>query len=101
RRVCWPVRAGRKGGSRATTTFSHLYYWMMRRVVGLSAMPPTGADFFLLDRVVIQAARQIKERNASLFALLTWMGFRQDSITYDKQSRLHGSSSWTLIKKLR
>jgi len=99
--VVWAVRAERKGESRATTTFSQLYYWMMRRVVGLTAMPPTGADFFLLDRVVIEAARGIKERNASLFALLTWMGFRHSSITYEKQSRLHGSSSWTLRKKIR
>jgi dolichol-phosphate mannosyltransferase len=99
--VVWAVRAERKGESRATTTFSQLYYWMMRRVVGLTAMPPTGADFFLLDRVVIEAARQIKERNASLFALLTWMGFRHASIAYEKQSRLHGASSWTLRKKIR
>jgi glycosyltransferase involved in cell wall biosynthesis len=99
--IVWAVRALRKGESRATMTFSNLYYWMMRRVVGLSAMPPTGADFFLLDRVVIQAARQIKERNASLFALLTWMGFRHSSMTYEKRSRLHGSTSWTPKKKLR
>jgi dolichol-phosphate mannosyltransferase len=99
--IVWAVRAEREGESRATVSFSKLYYWMMRSVVGLSAMPATGADFFLLDRVVIQAARQIKERNASLFALLTWMGFRSSAMTYDKQARLHGSSSWTLRKKLK
>lgn len=99
--IVWAVRGKREGESDATLNFSIVYYWMMRKVVGLSSMPPTGADFFLLDRVVIDAARQIKERNASLFALLTWMGFRQSSMMYDKQARLHGSSSWTLRKKLR
>jgi dolichol-phosphate mannosyltransferase len=99
--IVWAVRALREGESKAMLRFSNLYYWMMRRVVGLSAMPATGADFFLVDRIVIQAARQIKERNASLFALLTWMGFRSSAIVYDKQARLHGSTGWTLRKKLR
>jgi dolichol-phosphate mannosyltransferase len=99
--IVWAVRSSRQGEALSTLTFAKLYYWMMRRVVGLSAMPATGADFFLLDRVVIEAARTVKERNASLFALLTWMGFRSTSIEYDKPARLHGSSSWTLRKKLR
>jgi polyisoprenyl-phosphate glycosyltransferase len=99
--IVWAVRASREGEAVSTLTFAKLYYWMMRHVVGLSAMPAMGADFFLLDRVVIDAARGIKERNASLFALLTWMGFRSSSIQYDKQARLHGSTSWTVRKKLR
>jgi polyisoprenyl-phosphate glycosyltransferase len=99
--IVWAVRASRPGERKSTVTFSLLYYWMMRRVVGLSAMPATGADFFLMDRVVIDAACQIKERNASLFALLTWMGFRTSIMEYDKQARLHGATSWTLRKKLQ
>ena len=99
--VVWAVRASREGERKSTVTFSRLYYWMMRRVVGLSAMPATGADFFLLDRVVIDAACQIRERNASLFALLTWMGFRSSIMEYNKQPRLHGATSWTLRKKLQ
>ena len=34
-------------------------------------------------------------------ALVTWMGFRQASITYDKQARLYGRSGWNLKKKLK
>ena len=29
------------------------------------------------------------------------MGFRQTTITYDKQARQYGSSGWTLEKKLK
>ena len=29
------------------------------------------------------------------------MGFRQETITYDKQARLYGRSGWTLKKKLK
>jgi dolichol-phosphate mannosyltransferase len=81
--------------------FSRLYYWMMRNVVGMREMPAAGADFFLIDRAVIDAFRQLRERHASVLALITWLGFRQDVITYDKQPRLHGSSGWNTRKKLK
>ena len=99
--VVWAVRCRREGESATTLGFARLYYWLMRRVVGLKDIPPNGADVFLLDRCVIDALRQFSERNVSLLALITWMGFRQASITYDKQARLHGRSGWSLEKKLK
>ena len=63
-------------------------------------MPATGADFFLIDRVVIDAFRQSRERNTSVFALITWLGFRQEQIEYDKQPRASGRSGWTLARKI-
>lgn len=99
--VVWAVRRGREGETAATLGFARLYYWMMRTVVGMREMPATGADCFLLDRVVLDALARFPEGNTSLLALLTWMGFRQASITYDKHARVHGTSGWTLAKKLK
>ena len=99
--VVWAVRAVRHGERASTIWFSRLYYWMMRRMVKLESMPATGADFFLLDRAVIDAICQFEEQNISIHSLLIWMGFRQHSITYDKQARAHGASKWTLEKKLK
>ncbi len=99
--VVWAVRARREGEKAGTIGFSRLYYFIMRRLSGMKEMPATGADFFLIDRRVIDAYREFGESNASVFALLTWMGFRQTQITYAKQSRLHGRSGWTLAKKLK
>lgn len=99
--VVWAVRRRREGETVTTTSFSRLYYWLMRHVVGIREMPASGADFMLLDRRVIDAFLQYREANVSILALLTWMGFRQGSILYDKQARLHGRSGWTLKKKLK
>lgn len=99
--VVWAARERREGESAATLGFSRLYYWIMRRVVGMKEMPATGADFFLLDRAVVDALARFHESNASVFALVTWMGFRQATIGYDKAVRLHGRSGWTLQKKLK
>jgi dolichol-phosphate mannosyltransferase len=99
--VVWAVRARREGEKATTVGFGRLYYFMMRRVVGINDIPSTGADFFLIDRRVIDAFCQFSESHVSILALITWMGFRQEAITYDKQARLHGSSGWNLKKKLK
>jgi len=64
-------------------------------------MPATGADFFLIDRRVIDAFRGFREANVSIFALVTWMGFKQTTVEYTKQARHSGKSKWTLEKKLK
>lgn len=99
--VVWAVRARREGESWSTIGFSRLFCWLMRHVVGLEGMPPTGADFYLLDRCVVDAFCQFRESHVGNETLFIWMGFRQASIRYDKQARLHGRSGWSLEKKLK
>ena len=99
--VVWAARGRREGESATTIGFSRLYYWLMRNMVGVKEMPASGADFFLMDRKVVDAFNQFREANLSIFVLLTWMGFRQTTIAYDKKARLHGRSGWNLKKKLK
>lgn len=98
--VVWAVRR-EQPGDRRHASFAALYYWLMRQVVGMKEMPARGADFFLVDRVVIDAFRKFPERNVSVLALITWLGFRQESIEYDKQPRASGQSGWTLARKVK
>ncbi len=99
--VIWAARESREGETRSTLLFSRWYYRIMRDVVGLEQMPLDGADFFLLDRVVVEAINQFNEKNVSLFALISWMGFRQETLSYQKQARQHGQSGWSVKKKLK
>jgi polyisoprenyl-phosphate glycosyltransferase len=99
--VVWAARASRPGEKRTTLLFSRWYYRIMRDVVGLKEMPVDGADFFLVDRKVVDAINQFREKNVSLFALIAWMGFNQETVTYDKHARQHGHSGWSLEKKLK
>jgi dolichol-phosphate mannosyltransferase len=98
--VVWAVRRTRPG-ERSHAGCAALYYWIMRHPVGMKEMPARGADFFLVDRAVIGAYRQFPERNVSILALITWLGFRQEQIEYDKEPRASGRSGWTLGRKLQ
>jgi glycosyltransferase involved in cell wall biosynthesis len=99
--VVWAVRRQRAGESVPALGFSRIYYFIMRHIVGMKEMPATGADFFLADRLVIDAFRRFPERHVSVLALVTWMGFRQAFVQYDKQQRHAGRSGWTLAKKAK
>ena len=99
----WYGRPARGARARriATVGLARLYYFIMRNIVGMREIAETGADFFLIDRRVIDAYLSFKERNVSLFALIAWLGFRQETIGYDKRARLHGQSGWTAAKKIK
>ena len=98
--VVWATRRERPG-ERTHAGFAAVYYWIMRRVVGMKEMPERGADFFLIGKRVLDAFRQFRERNVSVLALITSIGFRQETIEYDKQPRTAGRSGWTLARKIK
>lgn len=98
--VVWAVRNAERGKTSIGRS-SRIYYWMMRRVFGASEMPETGADFFLLDRRVIDTLKKYPESNSSVIGLIMWMGFRQSHVYYEKQPRKAGRSGWTLSKKIK
>jgi dolichol-phosphate mannosyltransferase len=98
--IVWAVRRQRPG-DKSHQGFAAVYYWVMRELVGMKEIPANGADFFLVDRVVLDAFRRSLERNTSVFALIAWFGFRQEYIEYDKQPRASGKSGWTLARKIK
>ena len=63
--------------------------------------PPKGADFLLVDRILIDQLSAAPEKHTSLLSLIQWMGFDQEQITYTKAARHSGRSNWTLRKKLK
>jgi dolichol-phosphate mannosyltransferase len=98
--VVWAARSTRDDVSLARRFAARFYYWILRRV-GLRDIPLDGADFFLVDRRVIDALSQFRETNVSLLALVSWLGFGQETMWYDKQARLNGRSGWGLEQKMK
>ena len=78
-----------------------LYYALLRRGDGLSALPLDGGDVVLIDRAVAAVLISSEERHSNLFARIRLAGFVQDSVCYRKAARSNGRSGWTLRKKLK
>ena len=93
--VVWGTRAP---GQRSRT--SRRFERVVRRLVGPDPVAPSGADFVLVDRVVVQAVRNGAETRVPIFMLLAWIGFRQAHVECTKAPRIRGRSGWSTTAKL-
>jgi len=100
-KVVWAVRR-RRNEPAGQKLFALLFYRLIRWMGMGSAgdVDLARADFYLLDRSVADAVNACSERNTSLFGLIAWVGFRQDSVTYDRRPRRSGASKWTMRSRL-
>lgn len=98
--IVWAVRAKREGERKRKVFAANTFYRLMRKATKLN-LPPSGADFFLLRRKVIDVLDQCNEGNVNIMFLISWSGFRQEEIYYTKKARLHGETGWTFSKKLK
>lgn len=78
---------------------ARLFWGFYRRFVQRD-MPAGGVDVFGCNLLVREALLAMRESHTSLVGLLLWLGFRRVHIGYERQPRAHGSSAWTLSKKL-
>lgn len=99
-KVVWGLREKRKGEKFITLFFSRLYYLLMNRLTNIK-QPPTGADVYLVDRIVIDAFNKSSEKHSSNLMFIAWLGFPQTSISYVKEARQAGRSKWTVSKRTK
>lgn len=98
-KVVWGVRSAREGISRREIFFANLFYNLLNCFSDVK-LPPTGADFTLMDRDVIDALLRSVGANPSIALEIARLGFQQVEIPYIKEERLYGVSKWNLRKKL-
>jgi hypothetical protein len=98
--VVWGRRADRTNDGAAARRLAGAYYRIFRTLTGLD-YPPSGLDFLLARRRVIDAVLQRSARNTSLFLLIYNLGFPQAFVDYERGARAGGASSWTLRKKIK
>jgi polyisoprenyl-phosphate glycosyltransferase len=97
--IVWGVRAAREGVSRREIFFANLFYRLLNQFSNVK-LPPTGADYSLLDRAVIDALLSSVGANPSIALEIARLGFSQIEIPYTKEERKYGVSKWNLRKKL-
>jgi glycosyltransferase involved in cell wall biosynthesis len=98
--VAWGQRRTRSNDRRGPRSIAAAYYRLFRLLTGLD-YPPSGLDFLLARRRVIETVLQCSGRNSSLFLLIYNLGFGQAFVEYDRGRRAGGRSSWTLRKRIK
>lgn len=77
-----------------------IFYPLFRRVSGIHAAPDAGI-YGLMDRRVVDEFNKLPERSRFIPGLRTWLGFRQETVLYDRQDRAAGEAKQTLGRLFR
>jgi glycosyltransferase involved in cell wall biosynthesis len=98
--VVYAVRRSRKGESAFKLFTARAFYRVTRRLTNVSIPIDTG-DFRLMSRRVVEALKQTRERHRFLRGLVSWIGFNQVGVPYDRDARFAGSTKYPVSKMLR
>jgi dolichol-phosphate mannosyltransferase len=92
------VRHERRGESRRRLFAIRAFYRVFNRLSGLTSFPGNSGDFRLISRRAVDALNALPERNRFVRGLVSWVGFRQTSVVYERDARYAGTSKYPLRK---
>ncbi|MDJ0718491.1 MAG: glycosyltransferase family 2 protein [Prochloraceae cyanobacterium] len=95
--VVYATRRTRLGESWLKRFTAYGFYQTIGKMSRVEIPQNTG-DFRLLDRRVVEAVKQMPERNRFMKGLFAWVGFKQTSIIYDREPRYKGKTTWNYWK---
>jgi dolichol-phosphate mannosyltransferase len=98
--VVWGARSGRDDGAFRAWAMGRFYTMVRRFAIPTYPKGGTGS-FCLITKPVMDAFRQMNERNRLTFGLIAWAGFKETQVPYHRPSRLVGASSWTTSKMVK
>lgn len=78
---------------------SEIYYKLLQNTTRIPIQRNTG-DFRLLDRVCLNALREMRECQRNTKGMYCWIGFRKKGIKYEQLERLNGTTKWKLSSLL-
>jgi glycosyltransferase involved in cell wall biosynthesis len=98
--VVYAVRRARKGESFFKLLTARMFYRTIKRLTNV-AIPVDTGDFRLMSRRVVEALKRSRERHRFLRGMVSWAGFNQTGIEYDRDERRAGATKYPLKKMLR
>jgi polyisoprenyl-phosphate glycosyltransferase len=98
--VVYGVRETRKGESRFKLLTAKGFYRMLNRLSD-TPLPVDAGDFRLMDRRVVDVLRSMREENRYMRGMVSWVGFDQVGLPYERDARFAGETKYPLAKMLR
>ena len=76
---------------------AYIFYRLFNFLSGI-AIPLDTGDFRLIDKTVIDAIKKLPEKGRFIRGLVSWVGFKQTSVKYQRDERFAGDTKYTLKK---
>lgn len=97
--VAYAQRRSRKDTFFKKTTAS-IFYRTLQKLADIDIPRNTG-DFRLLDRKVVDEMKKFKEHNRFLRGMVSYIGFKQIAVPFDRDERHAGETGYPLGKMLK
>lgn len=97
--VVYAKRKSRKGENIFKKATAKLFYRVMSNITSINIPLDTG-DFRLLDNKILNHLKLMPEKHKFIRGQISWLGFKQTFIEYDRDSRKHGKTKFTFKKMM-
>jgi dolichol-phosphate mannosyltransferase len=98
--VVYAKRRSRQGDSAAKKLTARIFYRLLASITHIKIPVDTG-DFRIISRKVVEGLRLMPEQNKFIRGQISWIGYRQTYIEYDRAERAGGETGYTYRKMMR
>jgi glycosyltransferase involved in cell wall biosynthesis len=99
-KVVFGTRAVRRGDSAFKRASAKLFYRLLSRLSD-RPIPLDAGDFRLMDRSVVEVLREMREESRYMRGMVSWVGFQQCGLSYERDARYAGKSNYKLRHSMR
>ena len=99
--VVYGVRRSRAGETFFKKLTAAAFYRILRTMLGGMNIPVDAGDFRLISRAVVLTLRSLKEKHRFVRGMVTWVGFKQSALLYDREARFAGETKYPFTKMMR
>ena len=97
--VAYGKRSSRAGETAAKKFFAFAFYRILTKIAGVNIPEDTG-DFRLLSRPALEALLSLRERHRFIRGMVSWVGFNQTPVFYQRAERFAGETKYPFRKSL-
>lgn len=98
--VVYGTRTARPGESGFKLVTARLFYRLLNRLSEIPIPLDTG-DFRLMSRQVVDVLKAMPEQQRFVRGMVSWVGFRQTALPYNRAERFAGTTKYPLAKMVR
>lgn len=98
--VVYGKRLARKGETFFKKVTARMFYRFISKMCDIEIPADTG-DFRLINRRVLEALKQMRERHRFIRGMVPWVGFKSAPLLYNRDERYAGETNYPLRKMVK
>ena len=98
--VVYAKRMNRKGESWLKKASARIFYVLLNKLTRIEIPLDTG-DFRMVNQKVLKHLRQMPEKQKFLRGQISWLGFRQSYVSFNREPRFKGQTGYSYTKMIK